>query len=180
MFSSVGVLPMACAWALPEHPRVQCSIRMSCRQVRRCVCSSCFQAGWRSDTDSTPLDRDDRASRQLIRMDFQDSCARRSLFAGCQANQSDNSMMGEASYDGEFPKVLIECYENSLLLVREREDFHVAWVRIPVASPDRIMPCCGYSGQGSALNPGIEQDLHELVPMICGGSTRSCATSRRA
>jgi len=113
-------------------------------------------------------------------MDFQDSCARRSLFAGCQANQSDNSMMGEASYDGEFPKVLIERYENSLLLVREREDLHVAWVRIPVASPDRIMPCCGHSGQGSAPNAGIEQDLHELVPMICGGSTRSCATSRRA
>ena len=116
---------------------------MHFRQVRCCVCPSCFQAGRRSDTDTTPLDRDDRASRQLIRMDFQDSSARRSLFAGCQANQSDNSMMGEASYDGEFPKVLIERYENSLLLEREREDFHVAWVRIPIASPDRIMPCCG-------------------------------------
>ena len=79
----------------------------------------------------------------------------------------------------EFTKVLVQSYENAILLMGMIENFVVTRILRPITGPNRVVSSrlkCVADGAGNAR---IDEQFHE-AGSEGQGSTRSCPTSRRA
>jgi len=79
----------------------------------------------------------------------------------------------------EFAKVLVQSYEDSILLMGLIENFVISRILRPITSPNRVVSSglkCVADGAGNA---SVDEQLHE-AGSEGHGSTRSCPTNRRA
>ena len=81
--------------------------------------------------------------------------------------------------DCEFAKVLIQSYENPILLMGMIENLVVARILRPITGPNRVVSSGLKYVAHSAGNARIDEQFHE-TGSEGQGSTRSCPTNRRA
>jgi len=87
--------------------------------------------------------------------------------------------MRKAASDGELPKVLVERYEDTAVLVGAGKDGFVTGVFGPITSPHHVV-ACGYQFIfGLWRHAGIEEESQDPASIV-RGSMRSLAAILRA
>lgn len=94
-------------------------------------------------------------------------------------DQTNDAGVCLAADDRKLAEIFIERYEDSIFSMGEREDFFIAGILLPIARPDDVMAARSKLVTHGPGNAGIEKQFHE-AESVGQGSTRSCATSRRA
>ena len=87
--------------------------------------------------------------------------------------------MRSAKGNRKLAEVLVERHQHACLFMRESEDFLVAGILVPIASPLGIVASASEIRLGLSPDAGVQQDLHE--PVGCSKSSmRSWPTTRLA
>jgi hypothetical protein len=65
------------------------------------------------------------------------------------------------SNDSEFSEIFIERHKNTPFLMSAGENFVIAWINIPGASPNDVMTSRFEQLDGTTPDARIQQDFHE-------------------
>lgn len=77
-----------------------------------------------------------------------------------------------AEDDRPFPEILVQCNENSALLMCSSQDFVIARITLPLSAPSYAVTGFPQPPQRTAPHATIEQQSHLSGYATCG-STRS-------
>jgi hypothetical protein len=87
--------------------------------------------------------------------------------------------MGPSVNNRKFAKVLVQSYENTILLMGKIQNFVISRILRPISSPNRVVPSGLKCVTDGARNACIDEQFHE-AGSEGQGSTRSCPTNRLA
>ncbi len=112
-------------------------------------------------------------------MATQDVDAHAALLARGHVHEANQPRMRSAKDHSELAEILVERHQDAALFMCQPEDFLVAGIAVPVASPLRIVAGTRKLPLGLSLDAGVQQNLHEPV-WHSRGSMRSWPTTRFA
>ena len=109
----------------------------------------------------------------------QDLSADRALSPSRETHDPEDAGMGSRMDNRQLPEILVEGDEDPTLGVGRSQNLLVSRILEPTSRRDDIVTGSLQLSAGASPDACVEEDLHRPVGSI-RGSTRSCATRRRA